>query len=87
MSQKFSIQLAFDGHPDRVCDIIADAILDEFIKSNSQCSVDIGVMLMKDKILGYFIFIFLFFLFFCAKYIGTESIKIAIHFRHRIHAF
>ncbi len=51
MSNFVSIQIALEGHPDRVCDILADAILDEYILETGQSSVDIGVMLTKDKVI------------------------------------
>ncbi len=51
MQKYSSVQVAFEGHPDRVCDILADSILDEYIRENTQPSVDIGVMLMKDKVI------------------------------------
>lgn len=39
------------GHPDKMCDLIADNILDEFIKQdkNSRCAVE--VMATKDKVI------------------------------------
>ena len=39
------------GHPDKMCDVIADNILDEFIKldKNSRCAVE--VMATKDKVI------------------------------------
>jgi S-adenosylmethionine synthetase len=51
MGKYSSTQVALEGHPDRVCDIIADAILDSYIKENSEASVDIGVMLTRDKVI------------------------------------
>ncbi len=50
MKKYSSVQVAFEGHPDRVCDIICDALLDEYIKEDPNSSVDIGAMLMKNKI-------------------------------------
>jgi S-adenosylmethionine synthetase len=46
-----SVQVAFEGHPDRVCDIICDALLDEYLKQDKDSSVDIGAMLMKNRII------------------------------------
>jgi S-adenosylmethionine synthetase len=51
MKRYSSVQVAFEGHPDRVCDILADAILDEYIRKDKEASVDIGVMLTKEKVL------------------------------------
>ncbi len=46
-----SVQVAFEGHPDRVCDIVCDAILDEHLKEDKNSSVDIGAMLMKNRLI------------------------------------
>jgi S-adenosylmethionine synthetase len=51
MKKYSSVQVAFEGHPDRVCDIVCDAILDEHLKQDPECSIDIGAMLMKNKII------------------------------------
>ena len=51
MGKYSSAQIALTGHPDRVCDIIADAVLDAYIEDNSEVSVDIGVMLTKDIVI------------------------------------
>lgn len=51
MKKYSSVQVAFEGHPDRVCDIVCDAILDEYLKQDPSSSVDIGAMLMKNKII------------------------------------
>ena len=39
------------GHPDKMCDLIADTILDEFLKKdeNSRCAIE--VMAAKDKVI------------------------------------
>ena len=39
------------GHPDKMCDVIADNILDEYLKgdSNSRCAIE--VMATKDKVI------------------------------------
>lgn len=50
-SRFISSQVALDGHPDRVCDIIADAILDEYLLQDKASSVDIGVMLTPKKVI------------------------------------
>ena len=50
MRKYSSVQVAFEGHPDRVCDIVCDALLDEYLKLDPDSSVDIGAMLMKNKI-------------------------------------
>lgn len=49
MKKYSSVQVAFEGHPDRVCDIVCDALLDEYLKQDPNSSVDIGAMLMKNK--------------------------------------
>jgi S-adenosylmethionine synthetase len=50
-SRFISSQVALDGHPDRVCDIVADAILDEYIVKDKSSSVDLGVMLTPRRLL------------------------------------
>ncbi|MGD9901253.1 MAG: methionine adenosyltransferase [Spirochaetales bacterium] len=39
------------GHPDKVCDIIADAVLDDCLKSDSEARVACEVMATKNKII------------------------------------
>ncbi len=51
MKKFSSVQVAFEGHPDRVCDVVCDALLDEHLKEDPNSSVDIGGMLMKNKII------------------------------------
>ncbi len=51
MRRYSSVQVAFEGHPDRVCDIVCDAILDEYLNQDPNSSVDIGAMLMKNRII------------------------------------
>ncbi len=51
MSNFVSSQVVLEGHPDRVCDILVDAVLDQYICEDSAVSVDIGAMLTKDKVI------------------------------------
>ncbi len=51
MKKYSSVQVALEGHPDRVCDIVCDALLDEYLKEDPNSSVDIGAMLMKNRII------------------------------------
>ena len=37
------------GHPDKMCDVIADNILDEYLKEDSNSRTAIEVMATKDK--------------------------------------
>ncbi len=51
MKKYSSVQVAFEGHPDRVCDILCDALLDEYLKEDKNSSIDIGAMLMKNRVI------------------------------------
>jgi S-adenosylmethionine synthetase len=51
MKRYSSVQVAFEGHPDRVCDILCDALLDEYLKEDKNSSIDIGAMLMKNRVI------------------------------------
>ena len=39
----YSNEIVFRGHPDKVCDQISDAILDEYLKGdkNSRCGIEV----------------------------------------------
>ena len=39
------------GHPDKVCDQISDAILDEFLKSDPNARVAVETMVTKDRVI------------------------------------
>ena len=39
------------GHPDKVCDLIADSILDECLKADKNARVACEVMATKNKII------------------------------------
>lgn len=42
MPYYYSNEIVFRGHPDKVCDQISDALLDEFLKQdkNSRCGIE-----------------------------------------------
>ncbi len=46
----YSNEIVFRGHPDKVCDQISDAILDEYLKKDKFCRCAIEVMGGKGKI-------------------------------------
>ena len=39
----YSNEIVFRGHPDKVCDQISDALLDEYLKKdkNSRCGIEV----------------------------------------------
>ena len=39
------------GHPDKMCDVIADVILDEYLKKDSNSRVAVEVMATKEKVI------------------------------------
>ena len=39
------------GHPDKMCDVIADSILDEYLKKDPDSRCAIEVMATKDKVI------------------------------------
>ena len=46
----YSNEIVFRGHPDKVCDQISDAVLDEYIKGDSKSRCGIEVVGGKGKI-------------------------------------
>ena len=46
----YSNEIVFRGHPDKVCDQISDALLDEYLKQDEHARCAIEVMGGKDKI-------------------------------------
>ena len=46
----FSNEIVFRGHPDKVCDQISDALVDEFIKGDKKSRCAIETMGGKGKI-------------------------------------
>lgn len=49
--QVFSSEAVTKGHPDKVCDQISDAILDEYLKEDCKSRVACETMIMPDKVL------------------------------------
>lgn len=49
----FTSESVCKGHPDKVCDIIADSILDEAIKKNSNCHNAVEVTIKDNTVLIY----------------------------------
>ena len=47
----FSSESVTEGHPDKVCDQISDAILDEYIKKDPLCRVACETMIMPGKVI------------------------------------
>ena len=39
------------GHPDKMCDVIADSILDEYLKKDEDSRTAVEVMATKDKVI------------------------------------
>ena len=46
----YSNEIVFRGHPDKVCDQISDALLDEYLKQDKHARCAIEVMGGKEKI-------------------------------------
>lgn len=51
MDRLFTSESVTEGHPDKVCDNIADAILDEILKQDPKAHVACEVCICKDKLL------------------------------------
>lgn len=47
----FSSEAVTKGHPDKVCDQISDAILDEFMRQDAESRVACEAMLMPGKVI------------------------------------
>jgi len=46
-----SSQISEEGQSNKLCDIIADALLDEYLKLDSHARVDLNVLLTKEKVI------------------------------------
>jgi S-adenosylmethionine synthetase len=47
----FSSESVCAGHPDKICDQISDAILDEALKVNPESRVAIETLVTKNKVI------------------------------------
>ena len=47
----FSSESVSEGHPDKVCDQISDAVLDAYLKSDPQSRVACESMVTKDRVI------------------------------------
>ena len=50
MKYNFTSESISDGHPDKICDLISDKILDEILMINSTAKVQIEATLKDDLI-------------------------------------
>lgn len=50
MKRFYTAEAVTSGHPDKLCDLIADSILDECLKGDSESKVACEVMATKGKI-------------------------------------
>ena len=47
----FTSESVTEGHPDKICDLISDAILDEYLQKDEKAKTAIETMIMKNKII------------------------------------
>ena len=50
MKKLFTSEMVCDGHPDKLCDQIADAILDDYLKHDKESRVAVEVLASYNKI-------------------------------------
>ena len=46
----FTSESVTEGHPDKLCDLISDSILDEYLKQDENSRVAVETFASKDKI-------------------------------------
>ena len=51
LSDYYTVETVLSGHPDKVCDQICDAILDEFIRVDNSANVTVECMGTNDTLI------------------------------------
>lgn len=50
MKRYYAAESVTEGHPDKLCDLIADSVLDDCLKADSELRVACEVLVTKDRL-------------------------------------